>query len=285
LFTQRVPRPAGDAYLGILGPTLHAAVGDTMVVEFRNNTPYPASIHPHGVFYDKDAEGAPYADGTTGADTADDAVPTGHMHIYRWKVPERAGPGPMDPSSVVWMYHSHTDEVSDPNAGLVGAIVVTRAGAAREDGTPADVDRELVADFEIFDQNVSPYLDENIATFASVPSSVHRDDEGFIESNLKHSINGYLFGNMPMITLTAGERVRWYLIDLGNEVDTHSPHWHGNTVLMNGMNRTDSVQLVPGAMVNVDMVPDDPGTWLFHCHVNDHILAGMQTRYEVRPAH
>jgi FtsP/CotA-like multicopper oxidase with cupredoxin domain len=25
--------------------------------------------------------------------------------------------------------------------------------------------------------------------------------------------------------------------------------------------------------------PDDPGIWLFHCHVNDHISAGMLTRY------
>ena len=29
------------------------------------------------------------------------------------------------------------------------------------------------------------------------------------------------------------------------------------------------------------MVPDAPGTWLFHCHVNDHIAAGMTTRYRV----
>jgi FtsP/CotA-like multicopper oxidase with cupredoxin domain len=29
------------------------------------------------------------------------------------------------------------------------------------------------------------------------------------------------------------------------------------------------------------MVPDDPGIWLFHCHVNDHIRAGMLTRYKV----
>jgi hephaestin len=29
------------------------------------------------------------------------------------------------------------------------------------------------------------------------------------------------------------------------------------------------------------MVPDNPGTWLFHCHVNDHILAGMLSRYRV----
>jgi FtsP/CotA-like multicopper oxidase with cupredoxin domain len=32
------------------------------------------------------------------------------------------------------------------------------------------------------------------------------------------------------------------------------------------------------------MVPDDPGMWGFHCHVSDHILAGMLARYEVLPA-
>jgi hephaestin len=29
------------------------------------------------------------------------------------------------------------------------------------------------------------------------------------------------------------------------------------------------------------MVPDDVGTWLLHCHVNDHVSAGMLTRYRV----
>lgn len=27
-----------------------------------------------------------------------------------------------------------------------------------------------------------------------------------------------------------------------------------------------------------------PGIWLFHCHVNDHLLAGMLTRYQVLPS-
>ena len=43
----------------------------------------------------------------------------------------------------------------------------------------------------------------------------------------------------------------------------------------------DVVSLLPATMVVADMVPDDPGTWLFHCHVNDHITAGMITRYRV----
>jgi FtsP/CotA-like multicopper oxidase with cupredoxin domain len=29
------------------------------------------------------------------------------------------------------------------------------------------------------------------------------------------------------------------------------------------------------------MVPDNPGTWLFHCHIAFHNAAGMAARYQV----
>ena len=44
-------------------------------------------------------------------------------------------------------YHSHADEAADTYAGLMGAIVVSRRGSSRPDGTPADVDREFVMFF------------------------------------------------------------------------------------------------------------------------------------------
>jgi manganese oxidase len=47
-------------------------------------------------------------------------VARGKTHTYVWKVPKRAGPGPMDPSTVLWMYHGHVDELADTNAGLIG---------------------------------------------------------------------------------------------------------------------------------------------------------------------
>jgi hephaestin len=94
------------------------------------------------------------------------------------------------------------------------------------------------------------------------------------------SISGYVFGNMPRPTMKRGERVRWYVMDLGMETDLHTPHWHGHTVLMMGQ-RTDVLELLPGSMMVADMVPDDVGTWLFHCHVDDHITAGMQVLYTV----
>jgi FtsP/CotA-like multicopper oxidase with cupredoxin domain len=279
-FTTRKPRPLPARYLGMLGPVIHAEVGDKIRIVFRNTASRPYSIHPHGVFYTKANEGAPSNDGTTGKDRADDAVAPGATYVYNWDVPPRAGPGPNDPSSVVWPYHSHVNPVRDANSGLIGAIVVTRAGAARPDGTPADVDREFVTLFKIFDENVSWYLDDNIAALPGKPAKLNRDDEGFVESNKMHSINGYVYGSMPMPKMKIGEHVRWYLFALGNEVDLNTPHWHGNTALVGG-HREDTVSLLPATTIVADMVPDDPGIWMFHCHVNDHISAGMTARYEV----
>jgi FtsP/CotA-like multicopper oxidase with cupredoxin domain len=280
----RTPKPAtpDTEHLGVLGPIVRAEVGDTIKFVFHNNLDRPLSVHPHGVFYDKASEGAPTNDGTSGADTDDDHVPPGATYTYTWQVPERAGPGPMDGSSVLWMYHSHIAEPEETNAGLVGPMIITAKGRARADGRPKDVDRELVTMFTVFDENTSFLLDENIQTYAGDPSSVDPNDEGFIESNLMHSINGYVYGNIPGLVMQQGERVRWYVFAMGTEVDLHTPHWHGNTVIAMGM-RTDVLQLLPMGMIVADMVPDNPGTWQFHCHVNDHIKAGMLGLYTVRP--
>ncbi len=270
-------------HLGIMGPVIRGEVGDTIQVIFKNMTSFPNSMHPHGVLYAKSSEGASYNDATSGSDKADDAVPPGGTHTYIWQVPERSGPGPMDASSVLWMYHAHTDEPKDTNTGLVGPLIITRQGSAYADGTPKDVDREFVTLFTVFDENASHYLEQNITRFTSKPRRVLKkrlEDPEFQESNLMHSVNGYVYGNLPGLTMKKGERVRWYLLSIGTEVDLHTPHWHGQTVLMMGM-RMDMVELLAGSMKTVDMAPDNPGTWLYHCHVNDHITAGMMALFTV----
>jgi hypothetical protein len=279
-FTRLVPRSERESYLGLLGPVIRAEVGDTIRVAFRNNCSFPASMHPHGVFYSKSSEGAPYSDGTDGADKSDDAVPTGGSHTYIWQVPERAGPGPADGSSVMWMYHSHTDEVGDTYVGLMGPMVVTRRGMGRPDGTPKDVDAEFFELYSVMNENNSPLLGDSEHKFETPFQEPDPADDEFNESNLMHSINGYVFGNQPVVTMKRGQHVRWYVMSMGTEVDLHTPHWHGNDVTVAGM-RMDVVDLLPASMIVADMVPDNPGTYLFHCHVNDHITAGMLTRYTV----
>jgi len=85
-FTKRKPRPPESRNLGIVGPIIHAEVGDKIRIVFRNMASRLYSIHPHGVFYTKANEGAPSNDGTSGA-----------SNTYQWDVPPRAGPGPTMP--------------------------------------------------------------------------------------------------------------------------------------------------------------------------------------------
>ena len=103
------------------------------------------------------------------------------------------------------------------------------------------------------------------------------------EGNLKHGINGLLFGNLRGLEMAEGERVRWYIVALGSEMDLHTAHWHGETVTEESGQNTDVIEVLPASMRVADMVADNPGTWIFHCHVADHMMAGMYTTYTVAP--
>jgi FtsP/CotA-like multicopper oxidase with cupredoxin domain len=284
-FAHLKPRPTGEAYRGLLGPVLHAEVGDTIRIVFRNHAHHPYSMHPHGVLYDKASEGM-------------DPVAPGATATYIWHVTDRSGPGPNDPSSIVWLYHSHVDERRDVNAGLIGAIVVTRRGMARPDGTPKDVDREIPTLYMIFDENQSPYIDDDIHRYIKKPKKGLKFDggssvdpngnndpfygNGFAGLNLRFTINGFSFGNMPMPAMHVGERVRWYVMTIGEGLNGHSAHWHGNTVVVDGHNE-DVVPVLPAQALAADMVPDNPGVWMVHCHFDEHMRFGMVGYYRVLP--
>src|SRR5262249_21174824 len=107
-FQTRKPQPE---WLGILGPILRAEVGDSIVVDFLNRSQRAYNIHPHGVRYNKDNEGAPYVPSGRGA-----LIATNGRFTYHWLADEGSGPGPGQLSSVVWWYHSHTEGLLGINA-------------------------------------------------------------------------------------------------------------------------------------------------------------------------
>lgn len=260
-FTTKKPQPE---WLGVLGPIIRAEVGDTVIVHFKNQALSGSyGMHPHGFRYTKDNEGAHYTGVNAGQPPGAGAeVPFGESFDYEWVADATSSPGPGDPSSLVWWYHSHIDEPAETNKGLLGPIIITKKGHARPDGSPKDVDREFVTAFFIF------------------------DELGGEEPGLMHGINGYFFGNLKGLVMQRGERVRWYILGMGNEVDLHTAHWHGKTLLVGGSNnarRTDVVELLPGSMITADMRADNPGEWMLHCHVADHIAGGMLTSYQILP--
>jgi len=283
-FSTVKERPASEEHLGFLGPVIRAEVGDTIYVTFMNNGSNPYTIHPHGVAYEKNSEGSAYSDGTTGTDLHD-VVQPGESYMYTWIASEASGPIPgSEMSSVNWWYHSHNEPISEMAAGLIGPIVICAKGMCNDDGKPSDVDEEIFTIFMVMDENASILQEVNSNRYLN-GVAISDDEMGdYEESNLMHAMNGYLYGNLgtnPAIEITKGNLVRWYLLAVGNEVDLHTAHWHGNTVVSADGLRSDVERLLPGSMITVDMIPDMLGTWLWHCHVADHVGAGMLGFYTV----
>jgi multicopper oxidase len=235
LFKTRKPQPE---WLGVLGPVLRAEVGDIIAVHFLNRSRRGHSIQAHGV---RPADGVGFKE----------AVPPNGIFVYAWMADQDSGPGP-DNSSVAWWYRSHVDEAADVNAGLLGPIIVTAHGKARPDGTPVDVDRELVVLMMVF------------------------DEANGAKRGLMHSLNGFIFGNGPPMTAQAGERVRWYVLGLGRQQDLHSLEWSSKTARYR-QRKPD----VPGAMATTDMIADSGSTWLLRCQAPDHFRAGMAATFTV----
>jgi manganese oxidase len=270
--------------LGILGPVLRGVVGEYVAITFLNRASQPLSMHPHGVKYDKDSEGA-YYEPKPGRGAA---VGSGAKFTYVWHLDAESGPMPGEPSSKGWLYHSHVTGDDEINVGLAGFIIVTDPQRARPDGTPSDIDREHAALFMVFDESGLGAAEREAAEYASLnPTNTMTkpwwQTQEVLEQGARHAINGYIFGNLNGLDIIEGERVRWYLFGLGSEKDFHTAHWHGMRVTEEGRRRTDVVELLPASMKVADMVADNPGSWLFHCHVADHMTEGMFARVTVHP--
>jgi FtsP/CotA-like multicopper oxidase with cupredoxin domain len=246
------PLPAGGAIgdnSGIPGPVLRLNVGDTVKVHFRNadaHNQWPHSLHPHGVRYTPDSDGAWLA---TDPDKPGTAVAYGDTYTYTWKVL---------PSSVgTWPYHDHSmpqalehggTPMPEASAtlGMFGVIVV-------EDASAPAADRENIVFFHDI------YLPTLVQQF--------------------NCVNGHAFiDNTPTFQAKVGDRVRWRVATLGDNF--HVFHLHGHRWEFNGR-YDDSVVFGPAATLTFDYVEDNPGDWLYHCHVAMHMMGGMIGRYTV----
>lgn len=108
------------------------------------------------------------------------------------------------------------------------------------------------------------YLDDNIRTYIRSPRPNLKEDDTFIESNKMHceddthaahsqcntmmssfwvnncrcalkcsvaaAINGLMYANLVGLNMEVGDKVYWYLMGMGTDVDIHTVHWHGHSV-------------------------------------------------------
>ena len=138
-YSEGFGAPLGPAQ--IPGPLIEADVGDTVVIHFQNKLKSPVTIHPHGVQYSDDMDGA-YKGRFT---DPGGFVQKNDTFDYIWEaIPDSEG---------AWMYHDHGPLDPLPlYKGLFGPIIV------RDPGKPQPT-REFFTAFHSF-QPVATGLDK-----------------------------------------------------------------------------------------------------------------------------
>jgi len=95
------------------------------------------------------------------------------------------------------------------------------------------------------------------------------------------TIDGRAFvGNTPVFHAKVGELVQWDVMALGS--DFHTFHVHGHRWKGPGGVSRDTQTVGPAESYRIRWREKDPGTWLYHCHVEDHMMRGMIGIYRVK---
>ncbi|KAI8986445.1 Cupredoxin [Pilobolus umbonatus] len=231
-FREKKPRPK---WQGNMGPILRAEVGDLIRIHFWNKAHINCTMHPHGVFYDMEMEGALFKGGYEKA-----VVHYNETYTYEWHVHPRAGPGPKDGNSLVWGYHSHVTE-GDIYAGLYGAIVVYRPGKLEYS--------ERVFTFLAHDENHSPYLPQTLATWVDKKLDLDTLSKDELEkANLFLAINGLIKSSPSDLILHPNSM--WHLIGWGSFRDNQQVKWENELIDLNGR-QVDHVRLLPASFYTV----------------------------------
>jgi len=96
------------------------------------------------------------------------------------------------------------------------------------------------------------------------------------------AIDGRAFvGNTPVFKARVGQLVQWDVMAMGS--DFHTFHVHGHRWQTPGGISRDTQTIGPAESFRFRWREEDPGTWLYHCHVEDHMMRGMIGIYRVSP--
>ena len=224
------------AYNGMVpGPRIDVEVGDTVEVEITNDLPIGTDIHWHGIDVPFDQDGV--------APITQEVVMPGETYTYRYTVNEQA----------VGMYHAHAHgDIAVPN-GLFGTMYV----GAMDLPTGRTISGfEIPADLELA-QDLPMVL----------------NDAGEIGL----SLDGKSFPATHPIAAEVGDWIQLTYFNEGMQV--HPMHLHGFeqfVIAKDGEEldqpyAADTILVGPGERYTVLINPDQAGTWVWHCHILNHV--------------
>lgn len=217
------------------GPTIHVRQGDRVRVIFTNHLPEPSTIHWHGLDVPADMDGVP--------GMSQQPVAPGDTFVYEFTA--------TDPGT--YIYHTHYDDFFQLDSGLYGAFIVDPA---------------------------KPSKDHYDRDYLMLLSSwrIHSTAENYF------SIDGKSYPLTKPFMVRSGDRVRLRTINISG-TEFHTMHLHGHRFQVVAIDGQDVTPAQRQTMVTVNIGPGEtrdlaftanaqPGTWMVHCHVADHMMNG-----------
>lgn len=224
------------------GPMIRVTEGDKVRIIVQNDLPEATSIHWHGIPVPNDMDGVP--------PITQAAIQPGESFVYEFTAPPAGS----------FMYHSHVDTDRQVMAGLYAPFIVD-SQEPEADPPAADV-MWMLSEWRVGADG---------ETYPAMPMAG-------AEPNY-FTINGKAFPNTEPVVVKQGDRVRIRLAGIGQF--THPMHLHGmnfRIVAYDGVSLPPEQQIVrnvvpvnPGEVIDIEFIADNPGTWVFHCHVLHHV--------------
>lgn len=280
-FREVVGRGELEIHLGIMGPFIRTEINDVLTVIFKNKASRPYSFHLQGI-YDR-SQGAGFTQ--TNVPSAPpgvpgEPVPPGEARTYTWRITRNQGPTNSEFSCKTGAYYSTVDKEKDLNSGLIGPLVICKAGTKRTRHNLLQDVQEVSLLFHTFDETKSWYLKENLQRYCAPPCRANTEDPWYHMSNKFAAINGYVAETLPGLLVAQHQQVRWHLLNVGSDGEYHAVHFHGLpfTVQTKQEHRMGVYKLFPGVFGTVEMKPSTVGTWLVECNIGDYQLAGMRAK-------
>jgi len=226
------------AYNGqVPGPRIDVAVGDKVELQLTNELPIGTDIHMHGIDLPNDQDGV--------APITQDLVASGDTFTYRFEAAEPA----------IGMYHAHAHgDKAIPN-GLFGTMYI---------GTVAPPAGRTVSGIEV---------PAELTIAQDIPMVVN--DAGTIGL----SLNGKSFPATAPLPVNNGD---WVTVTYFNEgLQVHPMHLHGFEQIVYAKDgepldqpyAADTILIGPGERYTVLFHADQAGTWVWHCHILNHVEA------------
>jgi FtsP/CotA-like multicopper oxidase with cupredoxin domain len=217
------------------GPQIHVDVGDRVRIVLHNELPMATDLHLHGIDVDNAMDGV--------APITQPAIEPGESFTYEFTADEPA----------VAMYHAHHHgQLQVPN-GMLGTIFVGRV--------PLPTGR-IVGGHPI---------PADLTVGQELPLVLN--DSGVIG----YSLNGKSFPATAPIVARRGDWILVHYVNEGGQIHPMHLHQFDQVVVakdgfpLDHPYVADTVSVAPGERYSVLVHLDQPGTWVWHCHILGHV--------------